>query len=155
MVEDVAAGPPNWRVAAIPVGGEFPEGIDLSPDGREVWTATRNDGGVSIIDVGTKEVVQRLDLNLTDPNRLQFTPDGRRVLIADGAGSSLVVLDAAARTEITRFDLAPNAVLVHPDGSRAYAALRGGNSVAVIDLDTLDAAGQIPTGLGSGPGCMC
>ena len=102
-----------------------------------------------------KEGVQRLDLNLTDPNRLQFTPDGRRVLIADGAGSSLVVLDAAARTEITRFDLAPNAVLVQPDGSRAYAALRGGNSVAVIDLDTLDAAGQIPTGLGSGPGCMC
>ena len=155
VVEDVAAGPPNWRVTAILVGGEFPEGIDLSPNGREVWTATRNDGGVSIIDVGMKEVVQRLDLNLTDPNRLQFTPDGWRVLIADGAGSSLVVLDAAARTEITRFDLAPNAVLVHPDGSRAYAALRGGNSVAVIDLDTLDAAGQIPTGLGSGPGCMC
>ena len=154
VVEDVAAGPPNWRVTAIPVGGEFPEGIDLSPDGREVWTATRNDGGVSIIDVGTKEVVQRLDLNLTDPNRLQFTPDGRRVLIADGAGSSLVVLDAAARTEITRFDLAPNAVLVQPDGSRAYAALRGSNSVAVIDLDTLEVAGQIPTGLGSGPGCM-
>ena len=48
VVEDVAAGPPNWRVTAIPVGGDFPEGIDLSPDGREVWAATRNDGGVSI-----------------------------------------------------------------------------------------------------------
>jgi len=154
VVEDVAAGPPNWKVAAIPVGGEFPEGIDLSSDGREVWTATRNDGGVSIIDVGTKEVIQRLDLNLTDPNRLQFTPDGRRVLIADGKGSSLVVLDAATRTEITRLDLAPNAVLVQPDGSRAYAALRGGDSVAVIDLETLEVTGQIPTGPGSGPGCM-
>ena len=154
VVEDVAAGPPNWKVTAIPVGGEFPEGIALSPDGREVWTATRNDGGVSIIDVGTKEVIQRLDLNLTDPNRLQFTPDGRRVLIADGEGSSLVVLDAATRTEITRLDLAPNAVLVQPDGSRAYAALRGGDSVAVIDLETLEVTGQIPTGPGSGPGCM-
>ena len=54
VVEDVAGGPPNWRVTTIPVGGDFPEGIDLSPDGREVWTATRNDGGVSIIDVATK-----------------------------------------------------------------------------------------------------
>ena len=152
VVEDVAAGPPNWRVTAIPVGGEFPEGIDLSPDGREVWTATRNDGGVSIIDVATKEVVQRLNLNMEGANRLRFTPDGKRVLIS--AGSSLVVLDAVARTEITRLDLAPNAVLVQPDGSRAYAALRGGNRVAVIDLDTLEVVGQIPTGPGSGPGCM-
>ena len=134
VVDDVAAGPPNWRVTAIPVGGEFPEGIDLSPDGREVWTATRNDGGISIIDVATKQVVQRLDLNMKDASRL--------------------VLDAMTRAEISRLDLAPNAVLVQPDGVRAYAALRGDDSVAVIDLDTLEVTGQIPTGPGSGPGCM-
>ena len=154
VVDNVAAGPPNWRVTAIPVGGEFPEGIALSPDGREVWTATRNDGGVSIIDVATKAVTRRLDLNLTDPSRLVFTPDGGRVLISDGGGNSLVVMDAVARTELTRLDLAPNAVLVHPDGSRAYAALRGDDRVAVIDLDTLEVTAQISTGAGSGPGCM-
>ena len=154
VVEDVAAGPPNWKVTAIPVGGEFPEGIALSPDGREVWTATRNDGGVSIIDVATKAVIQRLNLNMKDANRLQFTPDGGRVLISDGEDRSLVVLDAMARTEIARLDLAPNAVLVQPDGSQAYAALRGDHSVAVIDLDTLEVTRQILTGPGSGPGCM-
>ncbi len=154
VVDDVAAGPPNWRVTAIPVGGEFPEGIDLSPDGREVWTATRNDGGISIIDVATKQVVQRLDLNMKDASRLRFTPDGARVLITDGEDNSLVVLDAMTRAEISRLDLAPNAVLVQPDGVRAYAALRGDDSVAVIDLDTLEVTGQIPTGPGSGPGCM-
>ena len=154
IVEDVAAGPPDWRVTSIPTDGEFPEGIDLSPDGREVWTATRNDGGISIVDVAAKAVVQRLELGLEDANRLAFTPDGRRVLVSDGQGSNLLVLDAAARTEITRFDLAPNAVLVEPDGSRAYAALRRDNSVAVIDLDTLEVIGQIPTGPDSGPGCM-
>ena len=62
--------------------------------------------------------------------------------------------DAQARTEIARLDLAPNAVLVQPDGSRAYAALRGADAVAVIDLDTLAITGQISTGPGSGPGCM-
>ncbi len=154
VVEHVAAGPPTWRVTAIPVGGEFPEGIDLSPDGREVWTATRNDGGVSIIDVATKELVERLDLNMKDASRLRFTPDGERVLISDGEDSSLIVLDATTRSETMRFDLAPNALLVQPDGLRAYAALRGDHSVAVIDLDTLEITAQIPTGPGSGPGCM-
>ena len=98
--------------------------------------------------------MQRLDLNLIDPNRLKFTPDGNRVLIADAQGNSVVVMDAAKRTEITRLSLAPNAVLVQPDGLRAYAALRGGHRVAVIDLETLEVIAEIPTGPGSGPGCM-
>ena len=72
----------------------------------------------------------------------------------DGGGHSLVAMDAVTRTELTRLDLAPNAVLVQPDGSRACASLRGDNRVAVIDLDTLEVIAQISTGAGSGPGCM-
>lgn len=153
VVDGAAAGPPDWRVTAIPAGGAYPEGIDLSPDGAELWTATRNDGGVSIIDVAAKTVAARLELNLTDPNRLAFTPDGARVLVSDSA-TSLVVVDAAARSEIARLDLAPNAVLVRPDGAAAYAALRGDDRVAVVDLETLEVVSEIPTGAGSGPGCM-
>ena len=153
VVDGAAAGPPDWQVTAIPVGGAYPEGLDLSPDGAELWVATRNDGDVSIVDVATRAVSARLDLNLEDPNRLAFTPDGARVLIADSA-TSVVVMDAAARTEIARLDLAPNAVLVRPDGAVAYAALRGGDRVAVIDLETLEVTGEIATGADSGPGCM-
>ena len=153
IVEEAADGPPDWQVTSIPAGGAFPEGFDLSPDGAELWVATRNDGDVSIIDVAAKAVSERLDLNFEDPNRVAFTPDGARVLVADSA-TSVVVLDAAARTEITRFDLAPNALLVRPDGAVAYAALRGDDRVAVIDMETLAVIGEIPTGADSGPGCM-
>ncbi len=153
VVDGAAAGPPDWQVTAIPVGGEYPEGIDLSPDGAELWTATRNDGGVSIIDVAARAVTERLELGLTDPNRLAFTPDGARVLISDSA-TSVVVMDAAARTEVARLDLAPNALLVRPDGAVAFAALRGGDRVAVIDLETLEVVSEILTGEDSGPGCM-
>ncbi len=153
MVEGAAAGPPDWRVTTIPAGGVYPEGIDLSPDGAELWTATRNDGGVSIVDVAAGAVTERLELGLADPNRLAFTPDGARVLISDSA-TSVVVMDAAARTETARLDLAPNALLVRPDGAVVYAALRGGDRVAVIDLETLEVVSEIPTGPDSGPGCL-
>ena len=153
IIEGAAAGPPDWRVTTVAAGGDYPEGLDLSPDGTELWTATRRDGGVSIIDVGAKSVSRRLELDLTDPNRLAFTPDGARVLISDSA-TSVVVMDAAARTEITRFDLAPNALLVRPDGAVAFAALRGDDRVAIIDLETMEVTGEIPTGADSGPGCM-
>jgi YVTN family beta-propeller protein len=153
IIEDAADGPPDWQVTSIPADGAYPEGLDLSPDGAELWVATRNDGDVSIIDVASKTVSERLDLNFEDPNRLAFTPDGARVLVSDSA-TSVVVMDAAARTEITRFDLAPNALLVRPDGAVAYAALRGDDRVAIIDLETLEVTGEIPTGADSGPGCM-
>ena len=153
VVDGAAAGPPDWRVTSVPAGGEYPEGLDLSPDGAELWVATRNDGGVSIVDVAARAVAERLDLGLRDPNRLAFTPDGARVLISDSA-TAVVVLDAASRTEVKRLDLAPNAVLVRPDGAVAFAALRGDDRVAVIDLETLEVVSEIPTGLDSGPGCM-
>lgn len=153
VVEGAAVGPPDWRVTTVPAAGAYPEGLDLSPDGAELWTATRNDGGVSIVDVASKAVTERLELGLTDPNRLAFTPDGARVLISDSR-TSVVVMDAASRTEVGRLDLAPNAVLVRPDGAVAFAALRGDHRVAVIDLETLEVVSEIPTGPGSGPGCM-
>ena len=158
MVEGVMAGPSESKLTVIPVPGETPEGIDLSPDGREIWTATRSDGGVSIIDVASRRVVQTLDLGLQDANRLKFTLDGR-VLIIDGEAASLVVMDAASRRVIKRVtlgsaDTGDGAVLVAPDGTRAYLGLRAADRVVVLDLNTLEITQEMPMGDGAGPGCM-
>jgi YVTN family beta-propeller protein len=163
--EGAIDGPSETTLSVIPIPGDFPEGIDVSPDGQEVWTATRNDGGVSIINVATKEVVQSLDLGMQDANRLKFTPDGR-VLIIDGEAASLVVLDAslvvldaASRNVIKRISMAQmdtgdGAILVSRDGTRAYVGLRDADRVAVLDLATLEVTEEIMMGEGSGPGCM-
>ena len=158
MVEGAMAGPARATLTDIPVPGVRPEGLDLSPDGRELWTATRGDGGVSIIDVESRRVVETLDLGMQDANRLKFTPDGR-VLIIDGEAASLVVMDAASRTVIERVtvgstDTGDGAVLVAPDGSRAYLGLRAADRVAVVDLDTLEVIREMPMGDGAGPGCL-
>lgn len=158
MVEGIMEGPAESKLTVIPIPGELPEGIDLSPDGREIWTATRNDGGVSIIDVPSRSVVQTLDLGMKDANRLKFTPDGK-VLIIDGEAASLVVMDAESREEIKRIaigaaDTGDGAVLVAPDGNRAYLGLRAADRVAVIDLNTLEISHEIAMGDGTGPGCL-
>lgn len=158
VIDGVSAGPPKWRVTAIPVPGKTPEGIDLSPDGRELWTATRGDGGVAIIDTASRKVTQSFNLKLTDANRLKFTPDGK-VLILDGGTGTLVILDAAARKEIKRLQVAPGdsgdgGIYVMPDGSRAYLGLRDDHSVVVVDLKTLEIASRWPMGPDSGPGCI-
>ena len=142
-------GAAGWNETVVPVG-KGPEAIDMSPDGKEIWTAHSRDGGVSIIDIAAKKVVQTLNLQTKRSNRLKFTPDGKRVLITDLGAGDLVVLDAVARKEIKRIKMgrSPEGILPAPDGSRAYVAVAGDNYVAVLDLKTLEVTGKISTGNG-------
>jgi YVTN family beta-propeller protein len=145
--------------------GKGPEGIAISPDGKEVWALSRSDGSASIIDVDTKKVKETLNLKTKQPIRLGFTPDGKRVLIADYDSGELLVLDAATRKEIKRImglNSGVHSLLIAPDGSHAYVsaghlakdtsgrvtaeANRTSNKIAVIDLKTLELTGQIVIG---------
>ena len=133
----------------VPVG-KGPEAMDLSPDGRELWTAHSRDGGVSVIDVAAKKVVATISAGTKRSNRLKFTPDGRHVLISDLDGGEIVVIDAAARKETQRIAIGktPEGILMAKDGSKAYVGVAGDNKVAVIDLKTMKVNGSLDTGKG-------
>jgi len=138
------SGPLDWKVTVLPVRNG-PEAIEISPDGKEVWTATRTDGGVSVIDVATNKVTRTFSVQTKGSNRLKFTPDGRRVLISDNPGGELVVLDAAAGKVIKRLAIGKTTtgVQIVPDGTRAYVAAEGEDNVAVIDLKTLEITNRL------------
>jgi YVTN family beta-propeller protein len=138
-----------WTQTVIPVG-KGPEGIDLSPDGREVWSAHSRDGGVSIIDVASKKVVQTINLGTRRSNRIKLTPDAKFALVSDLDAGELVVLDAPARKEIRRIPLGkmPEGILMPASGGVAYVAVNGDNFVAVIDLKTWQVTKKIQTGAG-------
>jgi len=136
-------------VTTIPVG-KGPEALDISPDGRELWTAHSRDGGLSIIYIATKKVIATLALETRRSNRLKFTPDGKRVLITDLDAGDLLVLDAGTRTVTHRLKLGktPEGILMAKDGSRAYVCVAGDNQIAVVDLKTLEVTGHLTTGKG-------
>ncbi|MBI4476313.1 MAG: YncE family protein [Acidobacteria bacterium] len=146
------ANPAAWNATVIAVG-QGPEGLDLTPDGNQLWTAHSRDGGISIIDVGSKKVIETLEIKTKRSNRIKLTRDGRLALVSDLEGGELVVIDVAARKETKRLKLGrmPEGILVAPDGSRAYVAVNGDDYVAVIDLKTLEVTDRLATGAGSGP----
>jgi YVTN family beta-propeller protein len=139
----------NWSQTVIPVG-KGPEGIELSPNGRDVWSAHSRDGGVSIIDVASKKVTQTIPLGTRRSNRIKLTPDGKFALVSDLDAGEVVVLDAPARKEIRRIPLGrmPEGILIPPDGTRAFVAVNGDNHVAVIDLKTWTVTKKLQTGTG-------
>jgi YVTN family beta-propeller protein len=148
-VSIIEAGPGGtWNQTVVSVG-KGPEALELSPDGKEIWTAHSRDGGVSAIDVATKKVVRTIDAKTTRSNRLKLTPDGRFVLISDDVDAgALVVLERATGKEAARIPLgkSPEGIVVAPDGSRVFVAVNGDNAVAVIDPKTWRVVGRIEPG---------
>jgi YVTN family beta-propeller protein len=138
-----------WAQTVIPVG-KGPEGIDLSPDGREVWSAASRDGGVSIIDVASKKVVQTIAIGTKRSNRIKLTPDAKFALVSDLDAGEVVVLDAPARKELKRIPLGkmPEGILIPPSGGVAYVAVNGDNFVAVVDLKSWQVTKKILAGAG-------
>jgi YVTN family beta-propeller protein len=140
--------PVPQQVSQIQVGKQ-PEGIDVSPDGREVWVGQNGDGYISIIDTSTNKVKETIKVGEV-PIRVKFTPDGKRVLVSDPKAGELIVLDAATRKEVKRLKVegTPVGILVAPDGGRAFIAAIEANKVLVLDLAKLEVTGAIEAGQG-------
>ena len=137
----------DWNQTVIPVG-KGSEGFDVSPDGRELWTANAEDGTLSVIDLKTRTVTATLDAKIFGANRLKFTPDGKLVLISSLRDGNLVVYDAASRKEFKRVSIGHGAagILMDPDGTRAFIACSPDNYVVVVDLKTFAVTGHIDVG---------
>jgi len=137
----------DWNQTLIPVG-KGAEGFDVSPDGRELWTANAQDGTLSIISLATKAGTSTLDAKIFGANRLKFTPDGKLVLISSLRNGDLVIYDAGSRKEFKRVSIGHGAagILMDPDGTRAFVACSPDNYVVVLDLRSLKVTGHLDVG---------
>ena len=137
----------DWNQTVIPVG-KGDEGFDVSPDGRQLWTANAQDGSLSIIDLASKKVTATLDAKIFGSNRLKFTPDGKLVFITSLRNGDLVIYETASRKEHQRVHIGHGAagILMDPVGARVFVACTPDNYVSVVDLKTLQVTTTIDVG---------
>lgn len=137
----------EWIQTVIPVS-RGSEGFDVSPDGRELWTAASDDGSIAIIDIAARKLSARIDAKAIGANRLKFTPDGKRVMVSSLRTGDLFIYDAASRKELKKINIGHGGagILMDTDGSRAFIGCTGDNYIAIIDLKTLEVSGHINLG---------
>jgi DNA-binding beta-propeller fold protein YncE len=135
----------DWVQTLLPVG-KGAEGFDVSPDSRELWTATPQ-GALSIIDLTNKTIAATIDTNVLGLHRVNFTPDGRSVLLASVATGDLLIYDVASRREIKRLKICRGAgLMVDAAGQRAFVSCTPDNVISVIDLKTLEETARLDIG---------
>lgn len=143
-------GPQNhesWIQTIIPTA-RGSEGFDVTPDGKELWTASSEEGTIFIIDLAAKKPEAKIDAKVSGANRLKFTRDGKLALISSLQTGEVTIYDVKTRKEIKRLKIGNGdaGILMDPDGTRAFVACSADNYVAVIDLKTLEVSNHIDVG---------
>lgn len=106
-------------VSTVPGVGSFPHMVAITPDGREAWTGNVGGGDVSIVDVAAAIA----------------EPLNAVVCVTPGGVGSQCRIPAGAGTEGIAF--------TH-DGSTAYAANGGANTITVIDVASRTVVRNLP-----------
>ena len=137
----------QWTQTLVPVS-RGSEGFDVSPDGKQLWTAASEDGAISVIDLDAKKLSVKIDAHVQGANRLKFTPDGKLVFISSLGTGDLVIYDAVSQKEVKRLKTGHGAagILMDPVANRAFVACSGDNNIVVVDLKTLEITGRFDVG---------
>ncbi len=91
------------RLGTLDAGGLDPARLAFRPDGSEVWVANRLSRELVVFDARTREIVDRVPLEVA-PLGLQFSPDGRRVYVTAPEASRVLVVDARWRHVLDSFE---------------------------------------------------
>lgn len=152
-------------VQEIPTGNQ-PEGIDVSPDGNEVWIGHNADDKLVVLDARTLEKKDEIACGKL-PIRVACTWDGKYVLVSCAMSGEVAMFDRASRREIARIAMpklaqpaqqvppgadplspVPVGIVVESRSRFAYVALNAADQVAVIDLAKRAVVRTFATGRG-------
>ena len=138
--------PAGSRITHIPVGKQ-PEAIDLSPDGKEVWTGLNVDGMVEVVDTATYKSVAKINTG-GRPYRVKFSPDGKYVICTMFATKEILIIDAATRKELKRHKVesVPFGIVFSADGKTAFLTAAEPDMVLKVNLETGEVLGRVEPG---------
>jgi YVTN family beta-propeller protein len=115
----------NEVVKDIPVGASL-HGVNLTPDGKEVWAAVRGDvKSIVIIDAKTLEIKDKIQFE-EGPTHISFSPDGKYGYLTTGK-NQIFKVDAATHEIIwnSTGTTIPAHTGISPDGRELWTLNHG------------------------------
>jgi DNA-binding beta-propeller fold protein YncE len=134
--------------------GEGAEGLAVTSDGCEVWVVNRIARSISIVDTGSLEAVQTIDVP-PDARRAEISASGR-VLVPHGGTDDapaqyLSAYDVKSRKLVSRLAMhegrkGPGGFGIHIVGDRAFVSDRADRALFIMDLGDFTSRRTLATG---------
>ena len=149
----------NQVIKIIPCGLGA-EGIDITPDGLEIWVANNKENTISVIHTDTNEITHTIPSG-KESLRLKFSIDGKHCLTTNASDGTISVYDQQSKKQIKTIQIPgktslleralyhtprPVGLLIHPNGLYAFVANSNADRIEVIDMKTFTIVSTIGTG---------
>ncbi len=149
----------NSVIKIIPCGMGT-EGIDITPDGSQVWVANSKENTINIINTNTNQIIDTLKTG-RESLRLKFSINGKFCLVTNAKDGTISVYDQKSKKRIKTISIRgkkslterilyhtprPVGILMHPNGLYAFVANSNANTVEVIDMKSFKIVSNIRTG---------
>jgi YVTN family beta-propeller protein len=76
-------------------------GLELSPDGKELWVTSLGDSGVYVYEIATKNLSKEIPTGKC-PNWVTFSPDGKYCCVSNSGSDDCSIIDTQTRREVAR-----------------------------------------------------
>ncbi|TDO73775.1 YVTN family beta-propeller protein [Halanaerobium saccharolyticum] len=142
-------------INTLEVGEEASHGIEITPDGRFLYTGDFQNGLIKIFDLSSNELIKTLEVNST-AHGIDMSPDGKYILVASGSESEVAVIDTAQQEIIKVIEDgigdSPSHIDFDPAGKYAILTNLESDDVSVISIPDFKVTVRIPVGDGPNEG---
>ncbi len=139
------------KLETIPIAD--PYNMYYTPDGKYAIVVAERLKRLDFRDTATMKLVESVPVPCTGVDHMDFSPDGRYLITSCEFSGDLVKVDVASRKVLGKLHLKdkamPQDVRLSPDGSVFYTADMMDDGVFLIDGNTFENIGFIPTGKGA------
>jgi len=140
--------------------GKGTQGIDITPDGNQIWVSNTKENTLSVINTNTLKITDIIQTG-KEPLRLKFSIDGNYCFVTNSGDGIISVYNSHLKTLIKKITIPgkkgfiqrtlyhtprPGNILMHPNGLYAFVANSNANKIEVIDMQTFALVSTIGTG---------
>jgi YVTN family beta-propeller protein len=136
-----------WKEVARVTLDKTPRGLELSPDGRQLFFTLAGIDAIQVLDTAANRIAAQIPVGAS-PHYAPSTPDGRWALAVIQGPGELGILNARDNTlaGTVAVGKAPHWSASSSDGRTAYVTDEGSNDVSVVDLASRTVTATIPVG---------
>jgi YVTN family beta-propeller protein len=128
-----------------------PHGMALDPRRNRLACTIENPDGLLLIDLNTRKVLRKYDVQGEDPHMVILSPDGEYAFVSNTSSAAVAAIHLeSGKTKLIPVDKRPQGAVRSHDGKTIYITSSEGNSISILDVARQEITGRIATGKGPG-----